>query len=226
MRAPGLAQQARKQARTQQAEVARGDQAVAHAREHEDAQPLGREDGGQVGAVEALELVGHRQRAVEQGLPGRVPAAHEDGLVDPVDQRPLGGEVVVQQRVGDADLGGQFAGLRIEAAARKKIHRAGQDLLLTLGRAQAPARRRCWRRGRCRGRRRGLRDLAQCLGWGFCGIDHLLNNASIVECLLNRHQSRQTRKAGGARQRYQGRQRAPAGPARYRPRTADEGPRF
>ena len=61
----------------------------------------------------------------------------------------------------------------VEAAPREEIGGAVDDLLLALARLQpAP-----WRRGRFA---------------GFCGIDHLVNSAEIVERLINKPQSRQT----------------------------------
>ena len=106
----------------------------------EDAQPFRRQDGGQILAVEGVQLVGHGHRGVvEQGLPARVPAALDGLLVDALDEQALGRKVVVQQRVRDAQLGGQFAHLRVQAAAGEEVDGTVDDLLLALRRLQPPA---------------------------------------------------------------------------------------
>jgi hypothetical protein len=78
---------------------------------------------------------------------------------------------VVQQGVGDAQLGRQFAHLRFQATAGEKVGGAGDDLLLALARFQATARRAS----------QGEDGSA-----GFFGIDHLLNSAESVERLINK----------------------------------------
>jgi hypothetical protein len=82
---------------------------------------------------------------------------------------------VVQQRVRDAELGGELAHLRIEAAAREEVGGAGDDLLLALTRFE-PAPRRPGH---------GVVDSSDGGGAGFCGIDHVLNSGEIVERLIN-----------------------------------------
>jgi carbon-monoxide dehydrogenase medium subunit len=80
---------------------------------------------------------------------------------------------VIQQRVRDAQLGGQLAHLRIEPAASEELGGASHDLLLTLARIEPAARHwACSAVGRARA--------------GFRGIDHLVNSAQIVERLLNK----------------------------------------
>ena len=143
---------------------------------HQDAQPFGRQDGRQVFAVEGHQLVFGRQRGVvQQSLPACVPAAGDGLFVDPFDQRALGREVVVKQRVGDAQFGRQFAHLRFQAAAGEEVGSAFDDLLFAFTRVQATARR-------ASGGEDGLAyDSA-----GLRGIDHLLNSAESVERLVNK----------------------------------------
>ena len=168
-----LAQQTGEKFLADQREVAVGNQPVAQTRMHQDAQPLGRQDGRQVFRIEGVQLFGHRQcGVVEQRLPARVPAAGDGLFVDALDQQALGREVVIQQRVRDAQLGGQLAHLRLQAAPGEEFGSAFDDLLFALPRVQPPPRRGCSGGGRGDS--------------GLCRIDHLLNSAESVERLLNK----------------------------------------
>jgi glycerate kinase len=81
---------------------------------------------------------------------------------------------VVQQGVRDAQFGGQFTHLRVQAAAGEEVDRTVDDLLLALGRTQALS-----HRGGCGSGSAGGR------GAGLCGVDHLVNSAEIVDRLIN-----------------------------------------
>lgn len=138
--AAALAHQAREQLLAQQGEVAVGDVAVAQAGGDEHAHPVALQDALGVQRVEARELGLDVQRlVVEQLFPPTLPAGGEQVGVDTLDQGLLRREIVVQQRMGDAQFLGQIAQLPVQPLLGEEAHSTFDDESLALGRREATA---------------------------------------------------------------------------------------
>jgi hypothetical protein len=119
---------------------AAGNRPIREPGEKQDADELASLDRLRKLHVEADQLVLEVEFAVvQERLPLRIPAPQKDVFIHALQQRLLGGEVVVDESVSNADCSGKLAHLRVQAVLGKELDGAVQDVPLSVSNGHSPA---------------------------------------------------------------------------------------